>query len=32
MGKACSTYGDEECIKDIGGKASRKETTKKTKI
>jgi hypothetical protein len=32
MGRACSTNGgDEECVKDIGGKARRKETTMKTK-
>jgi hypothetical protein len=32
MGRACSTNGgDEECIKDIGGKTRRKETTRKTK-
>jgi hypothetical protein len=32
MGRACSTNGGEEvCIKDIGGKARKKETTKKTK-
>jgi hypothetical protein len=31
MGGACSTNGgEEECIKDIGGKARRKETTGKT--
>jgi hypothetical protein len=24
-------WGEEECIKDIGGKARRKETTGKTK-
>jgi hypothetical protein len=30
MGRACGTNGgDEECIKDIGGKARRKETTRK---
>jgi hypothetical protein len=28
MGKA---WGEEECIQNIGGKARRKETTKKTK-
>jgi predicted RNA-binding protein YlqC (UPF0109 family) len=33
MGKVCGTNGgDEECIKDIGGKARRKGTTKKTKM
>jgi hypothetical protein len=33
MGMTCSTNGgDEECIKDIGGKARRKETTRKTKM
>jgi hypothetical protein len=32
MGRACSTNGrDEECIQDIGVKARRKETTRKTK-
>jgi hypothetical protein len=32
MGRACSTNGgDEELIQDIGGKARRKETTRKTK-
>jgi hypothetical protein len=32
MGKACSTNGgEEECMKDIGWKARRKETTGKTK-
>jgi hypothetical protein len=32
MGRACSTnVEEEECIWDIGGKARRKETTKKTK-
>jgi hypothetical protein len=32
MGRACSTNGgEEECIQDIGGKARRKETIKKTK-
>jgi hypothetical protein len=32
MGRVCSTNeGEEECIKDIGGKARRKETTGKTK-
>jgi hypothetical protein len=32
MGRACITNGGEEvCIKDIGGKARRKETTRKTK-
>jgi hypothetical protein len=32
LGRACGTNeGDEECIKDIGGKARRKETTRKTK-
>jgi hypothetical protein len=32
MGRACSTNeGDEECIYAIGGKARRKETTRKTK-
>jgi hypothetical protein len=32
MGRASSTNGgDEECISDIGGKARRKETTRKIK-
>jgi hypothetical protein len=32
MGRARITNGgDEECIYDIGGKARRKETTRKTK-
>jgi hypothetical protein len=32
MGRAYSTIGgDEECVYDIGGKASMKETTRKTK-
>jgi hypothetical protein len=32
MNRACSTNGgDDECIWDIGGKARRKETTRKTK-
>jgi hypothetical protein len=32
MGRACSMNGDdEEYIQDIGGKARRKETTRKTK-
>jgi hypothetical protein len=31
MDSACSTNGgDEECIQDIGGRARRKETTRKT--
>jgi hypothetical protein len=31
MGGACSTNeGEEECLKDIGEKARRKETTRKT--
>jgi hypothetical protein len=31
MGRECSTNGAEaECIYDIGGKARRKETTRKT--
>jgi hypothetical protein len=31
MAKACSTHGREkECISDFGGKARRKENTKKT--
>jgi hypothetical protein len=33
MGMACSTNGgEEECIEDIGGKARRKEITRKTKM
>jgi hypothetical protein len=32
MGRECSTHGrEEECIKDIDGKAKRKEITRKTK-
>jgi hypothetical protein len=32
MGKAYSTNGsEEECIENIGGKARRKETTRKSK-
>jgi hypothetical protein len=32
MDRACSTNGgEEECKYDIGGKARRKETTRKTK-
>jgi hypothetical protein len=32
LGKVCRTkVGDEECIKGVGWKARRKETTKKTK-
>jgi hypothetical protein len=32
MGRACSTNGVEgECIYDVGGKARRKETSRKTK-
>jgi hypothetical protein len=32
MGMACSMIrGEEECIYDIGGKARRKETIRKTK-
>jgi hypothetical protein len=32
MGRACSTNGrEDECIKNIGGKSRRKETTGKTK-
>jgi hypothetical protein len=32
MGRACSTKrGEEECIWDIGGKARKKETTRKMK-
>jgi hypothetical protein len=33
MGTACSTHGREaECIQEFGGKAARKETTRKTKV
>jgi hypothetical protein len=33
MGSACSTNGGgEECIKDIGVKARRKEIIRKTKV
>jgi hypothetical protein len=33
MGRACSkNVGEYECIWDIGGKARRKETTRKTKM
>jgi hypothetical protein len=32
MGRACNTNGGEDkCIEDIGGKARRKETTRKNK-
>jgi hypothetical protein len=32
MGRACITnVGNEECIYDIGGKARKKKTTRKTK-
>jgi hypothetical protein len=32
MGRACSTNGvEDECIYNTGGKAGRKETTRKTK-
>jgi hypothetical protein len=32
MGRACSTNGrEDECIQDIGGKARRKEATRKAK-
>jgi hypothetical protein len=32
MGRVCSMNGgEEECIYDIGGKARRNETTRKTK-
>jgi hypothetical protein len=32
MGRRCRTNGgEEECIEDIGGKARRKETTRKIK-
>jgi hypothetical protein len=31
MGRACSTYGvEDKCMDDIGGKARKKETTRKT--
>jgi hypothetical protein len=30
VGRACSMNVEAECIKDIGGKARRKETTRKT--
>jgi hypothetical protein len=31
MGRACGTYrGEDESIEDFGGKARRKETTRKT--
>jgi hypothetical protein len=33
MGRACSMNGgEEECIQDIGGKARKKEATRKTKM
>jgi hypothetical protein len=33
MGRACSTYGsEEERVQDLGGKARKKETTRKTKL
>jgi hypothetical protein len=33
MGRACSVNrGEEDCIQEIGGKARRKETTRKTKM
>jgi hypothetical protein len=32
MDRACSTNVEEECIKDIGGKVRREETTGKTKM
>jgi hypothetical protein len=33
MGRACGMKGgEEECIKDIGGKAKRKDTTRKPKM
>jgi hypothetical protein len=33
MGRACSMNGgEEEWIRDIGGKVMRKETTRKTKM
>jgi hypothetical protein len=32
MGRACNMNGgEEECIKDTGGKSRRKQTTRKTK-
>jgi hypothetical protein len=30
-GQVARMGGDEECVKDIGGKARRKETTRKNK-
>jgi hypothetical protein len=32
MGRACRTNGEEECIEDTGGRARKKETTRKTKM
>jgi hypothetical protein len=33
MGSACNTHGgEEECVEDIGGKARRKETIRKTDV
>jgi hypothetical protein len=33
MGKACSINGrEDECLRDIGGKARRKGTTRNTKM
>jgi hypothetical protein len=33
MGRGCSMDGrEEECIQDIGGKARKKETTRKSKL
>jgi hypothetical protein len=32
MGRACSMNGEEEFMYDIGGKARRKEITRKTKM
>jgi hypothetical protein len=33
MARVCSTSGGKgDCIRDIGGKARRKETTRKTKM
>jgi hypothetical protein len=29
IGTACSTNGEEECLQDFGGRARRKETTRK---
>jgi hypothetical protein len=32
IGRACSRNGDEECIYNFGGKAKRKETTRKKQL